>query len=827
MLQKQFMGMLCLFAAVGHEAVLAQAGKPAYVIDVAGCAEKEILDGHLNLGGSNPFGGTIGFNSYYMLRDGKPFIPVTGEFHYFRFPNEYWEQELLKIKAGGVNTITSYVMWNYHEEKEGVFDWSGDKNLRKFVELCKKHGLDVIIRIGPFCHSEMRNGGFPDWLYGREFQIRTDDPVYLKYVDRFYTEIARQVEWLFYKDGGPIVGIQIENELQHSSAPWGIATYPGQPRESTVASYDEELTQVGVSVQKVLTPHAGRGVGHLRTLKRMAEGKGMVAPWYTVTGWGNAAFLDNEAIPVGASYPYPFGAKNPRPSWFYLFKDIQADPDYSPVRYDGNRYPAMTAELGPGGSSIYTQRPRVPALSTEALVVRCLGSGMNGIGYYIYHGGITPKKRDGFYMSEEPMGVPKMSYDWYSPIGEYGIPKDSYRNLRLLNVFINDFDSMLAPMRVVLPEGYDTLAPSNDATLRYAVREKGGSGFVFMTNFQDHSSRQDQRGISIGLMLEGGMLRIPAEGSFTLPAYASAVFPFNISLDGIRLRYATAQLLSKIDDGGVPHYIFFAHNGIEPEYVFDEGQIQTGKLRPGRMAASKDGLVKVRPRAAGLGSTIEVVGRDGRKVYITTLTREQALGYSAIDLDGMRCGMVSQQDVLPADSVVTLLSRGVSEFEMSLLPARDVDFGRARQIEVKKGRNGRFATYSVKVQPCVVPMSNVTSASDRRFGLKLDSTAFDGLNDIVFEIDYIGDMGMVFCDGEMLNDNLCQGEPWMISLKRYKEQLAGKGLYFYLKPLYKDAPFLDDLPRGRIEPLLAQGKYFKLESLRLLPEYKVSFHASR
>lgn len=72
-----------------------------------------------------------------MLRNGKPMLPVTGEFHYSRYPAEQWEQAILKMKAGGLTIIPTYVFWNIHEEKEGVFDWNGNRDLRRFVELCK------------------------------------------------------------------------------------------------------------------------------------------------------------------------------------------------------------------------------------------------------------------------------------------------------------------------------------------------------------------------------------------------------------------------------------------------------------------------------------------------------------------------------------------------------------------------------------------------------------------------------------------------------------------------------------------------------------------
>ncbi len=31
-----------------------------------------------------------------------------------------------------------------------------NRNVRRFVELCARHGLHVIVRLGPFCHGEVR-----------------------------------------------------------------------------------------------------------------------------------------------------------------------------------------------------------------------------------------------------------------------------------------------------------------------------------------------------------------------------------------------------------------------------------------------------------------------------------------------------------------------------------------------------------------------------------------------------------------------------------------------------------------------------------------------
>ena len=103
------------------------------------------------------------------------------------------------MKMCGINVISTYIFWIHHEEEEGVFDFSGRKNLRKFIELCQKHHIYVILRIGPF--GEVRNGGLPDWLYGKSFEVRKLNDGFLYYVKRLYTEIAGQVQGLLYKDG--------------------------------------------------------------------------------------------------------------------------------------------------------------------------------------------------------------------------------------------------------------------------------------------------------------------------------------------------------------------------------------------------------------------------------------------------------------------------------------------------------------------------------------------------------------------------------------------------------------------------------------------------
>lgn len=742
--------------------------------------EKTIYSGHLKLGGNNPSGERIEVNSYYMSVGGKPVIPVMGEFHYSRYPECQWEEEILKMKAGGVTVIPTYVFWSIHEEKEGVFNWEGNRNLRKFLSLCQKHNMWTVVRIGPFCHGEIRNGGLPDWLFAKPLEIRSNDANYLKYVKRLYEEIGRQLEGLYYKDGGTIIGTQIENEHQHSAAPWGI-TYPGEPKDMTSATYDANITMIGVSVQDKKITTADLGDLHMKTLKKMAEEAGIQTPLYTATGWGNAAVIGEEAIPVTAAYTYPFWAK-PGMSPFCMFKDIQKNPDYAPVRYDTEKYPSFCAEMGVGIQMIYTRRPIVTAKAAEALMVRTLGSGANGIGYYMYHGGSTSKMGPTAFFSDEPMGMPKISYDFQAPLGEFGLEHGSYRALRLLHLFLNDFSSQLAPMETVLPKGYEQMTPDNRETLRYAARVKGKSGFVFMVNFQDHdTARVDQKDLCLRLKFADETLRIPSQGTFTLPKDESLILPFNFQMEDALLKYATAQLLLKLDDKGTDHYFFFVPGGIRPEFVFDKTTVA------GKHCYTPE---------AGLKSTFTVKTSGGKRFKVTTLTREQAL--NACKVDGKL--LITSSMVLPEAGRVRLLNMGDPVF-------RYVEYPSAKGFKEQ-----------MKEVPSVQPEYTFRKVGSRRLAVRFSGKEYPQVNDYFLQLDYTGDVAMAFLKGELVLDHFYYGAPWKISLKRFQQELTDEELSFYIRPLWKNAPFLSDLP-GEAVPDFSKGSVARVDSVQVVPQY--------
>ncbi|XP_061058164.1 beta-galactosidase-1-like protein 2 isoform X2 [Eubalaena glacialis] len=148
----------------------------------------------------------------FMLEDAAFWI-FGGSVHYFRMPREYWRDRLLKMKACGLNTLTTYVPWNLHEPERGRFDFSGNLDLEAFVLLAAEVGLWVILRPGPYICSEMDLGGLPSWLLqDPDMRLRTTYKGFTEAVDLYFDHLMVRVVPLQYKHGGPIIAVQVENE---------------------------------------------------------------------------------------------------------------------------------------------------------------------------------------------------------------------------------------------------------------------------------------------------------------------------------------------------------------------------------------------------------------------------------------------------------------------------------------------------------------------------------------------------------------------------------------------------------------------------------------
>lgn len=150
----------------------------------------------------------------HFYRNGKVTSLLSGEMHYARIPHQYWRHRLQMMKGMGLNTVATYVFWNYHEPTPGQWDFKGDKNLAEFIKIAGEEGMMVILRPGPYVCAEWEFGGYPWWIQNvKGLEIRRDNAEFLKYTKLYIDRLYKEVAGLQCTKGGPIVMVQCENEF--------------------------------------------------------------------------------------------------------------------------------------------------------------------------------------------------------------------------------------------------------------------------------------------------------------------------------------------------------------------------------------------------------------------------------------------------------------------------------------------------------------------------------------------------------------------------------------------------------------------------------------
>ncbi|KAM9728968.1 beta-galactosidase-1-like protein 2 [Menidia menidia] len=155
----------------------------------------------------------LGANTSQFTLEGEPFRIVGGSIHYFRVPKAYWRDRLMKMKACGINTLTTFVPWSLHQPEKGVFNFHTQLDLEAYISLAAQLGLWVILRPGPYVSAELDLGGLPSWLLrDGSMRLRTTHPGFTQAVNTYFDKLIPKLVPLQYKKGGPIIAMQIENE---------------------------------------------------------------------------------------------------------------------------------------------------------------------------------------------------------------------------------------------------------------------------------------------------------------------------------------------------------------------------------------------------------------------------------------------------------------------------------------------------------------------------------------------------------------------------------------------------------------------------------------
>jgi len=765
----------------------------------------------------NPRGEVIGVNSQYLTRDGKPWLPVMGEFHFSRYPADRWEEEILKMKASGVQIVSTYIIWLHHEQEQGHFDWSGQRDLRRFVELCAKHGMYVYPRIGPWAHAEVRHGGLPDWVLAMG-PVRENNAAYLSAVDAFYAQIAMQLKGELWKDGGPVIGIQIENEYRESGK--------------------------------------GKGVEHIRTLKQMALKAGFDVPLYTVTGWDGAAIPLDQALPVFGGYPDAPWDGSPyklSPNEVYAFRfDNRSSGSMGAIGGHGQSAastyrgtPFLTAEVGDGIEDTYFRRPVITADDVAAIVPVMLGSGVNLLGYYMFHGGRNPdansitlqeSQRTGY-----PTDVPVKSYDFQAPLGEFGQERASLRKLKLVHYFLADFGSVLAPMPPHRPEAL----PANPADLsvpRISARTLGNQGFIFFNNHVRGAEMPSLKAFQVELKLPGGTVRIP-EQPIALRSDAYGIWPVNLPIGTQTLKWSTAQLFKRMVVGGKTFFFFFAIDGVPAQFAFDKAT-HLAHLPAGfrQSTTSTSTLLTAAKDVSG-----SVTLADGTTLVLLSESQAEQVWRGDDDATLLSTATAAYSD----HATWTLESLGQPTFRFGLFGAQTMS-GKTTHAELAaSGESSLFSWFSSAVAPFtsqvqVRPTAPAGQRPPLEFGPSLEwrknqipfapedkdfATAADwsvkvpalppvasGVADLFLRIQYRGDAARLYRGTQLLDDSLWNGLPWEVGLRETSTSWPTPALDFNLRilPLPANAPMYLEKHADPTSAVPAT-----LDSVTLVPEYRI------
>lgn len=711
--------------------------------------------------GENREDESFGVNSRYFLKNNKPWLPVMAEFHFSRYDENEWEKELYKIKAGGANIVSSYLFWIHHEEVKGEFNFKGNRNVREFLKLCKKVGLYAFIRIGPWCHGECRNGGFPDWLTSSNIPLRSLDKEFLDLTEKIYKAYFDEIEPMLFKNGGPIIGVQIENEFCE----------------------DEK---------------------YLSALIDMAQKIGFSAPYYTVTGWGPhiTYFPKERVLPIFGGYPDAPWEQHTHTmpvNTHYFFTPLKNDSTIGNDQLSGAPsevetsladYPFLTCELGAGVECTYHRRPIISPMDGYTISLVKLGCGNNMPGYYVFHGGFNPV--GGFYQESKitsyPNDLPVSSYDFQAPVGEYGIPRDSYFYLKRIHQFTNSFGDSLSPLKAFFPKELPK-GKEDFTTPRLSLRSDGEKAYLFFSTYQRHYPIKGFDKLSLDITLEKNenvKIDLPE-----IPSGKCGIFPLRENYFGFDFAFSSVQPLWKGNVNGTDTLLFFAVDGIDAKISID-GNLNVTSSVPFEKTFENGKTV-----ISGFTPSYNCSFLINGSLNITVLNESESLNFFPVSQNGenklLLCdggGIIyTVSDSLYAFYKNSVNIRDLSD--LSLITLNSKDNGETRSLftleksDVNKITENNPYSYYLFDKPENCPEYVLKTKSD-----------FSIYEDIILNFNSNADVIEVYAENALISDDFLKDDSFTVSLKRLRPYLKeGKEIRFKCAPLKENADIYFEYPK--------------------------------
>lgn len=413
---------------------------------------------------------------------GRPDYLFGGELQYFRIPPSQWPDRILKCRRAFFNGLSSYFAWNWHEPEEGKFRFSGAQDIRRWLDLIEASGLALVARAGPYICAEWDFGGFPNWLVPKSCRMRSEDPAFLAYCRTWLKRLNRILLPHLAGRGGNVILYQVENEYWWDNMPYLNAL-------KDMARAD------GIDVPIITNDcRHSRGSGIMDTLNIYP------AVW-------DVATVERRIRELVAKQP-------DHPA---VGIEFQCGGGYTVF---GNRLPGFAGH--------------VPERWTDIVTKTAIGCGLNGINYYMYHGGTNPG-----YWTAMHIGT---SYDSDAAIKEWGELSERYYVTRLLGGFAESFGRDL-----VKTQSRADICASDDRKVEVLARTDGKTAFLFPRNLTPCD-----RKTHLTLAMPGRRkLRIPERGRFVQHAYSMSALPVNVDIGpGCILKYTTSEVFNLVRNPG-------------------------------------------------------------------------------------------------------------------------------------------------------------------------------------------------------------------------------------------------------------------------------------
>ncbi len=721
----------------------------------------------LAMGETSGFG-QFGVNSRCLEKDKKPWLPIMAEFHPTRYDCAEWELELRKMKAAGVDIVATYLFWIFHEEEEGTYCFDGNRDISRFLELCRKVGLYAFLRIGPWCHGECRNGGFPDWLQNSGIPLRCNDERYLQKVKQLFAAYAGEINpWLF-RNGGPVIGIQLENELTENSP-------------------------------------------HLAELKRIALSCGMQVPYYTVTGWGVhvTEFPRGEVLPVFGCYPAAPWEQNTDPlpiSENYYFKPFRNDSAIGSDLLSGKEdkkedvlqdLPFLTCELGPGNQLTWHRRPTITTMDVLALAMVSLGSGNSMPGYYMFHGGFNPP--GGLYQESKDTGylndLPVSSYDFQAPLDEYGQPRESYFYLKRMHQFIHCCGEKMARMTSTFPDR-KPISYTDLKTPRLIFRGDEKGGYVFFNTHQRNYAMEPIGQLSFTVCYPDSGKQIC--GPVSIPADTCGVFALRQSWLGITVEFMTVlPLWSGIYQKHLT-LVCAVQEGIDPILELQGRFTVRGDFPVNTYY--KNGNTCIRPMDSSDEKKTGILHLEGEAVsaQILILNTEDSLHFYPVKREDETYFLFRNGIVWEQDGQVLCCEEGAEPLDKHFVT---VEKAKNRQI----GSDNRYAKY-LFADPRDCP----------EYILHVSEKLADICYDAIVTFDIRADVVQLYAGDLLIADDYLRALPWRVSLRRILPYLkAGLELRIKCSPVTPERNIYLDEPvcAGEVSVELTQIQAVQIRTI--------------